>query len=806
MIRSLTGYLVAALVTVVPAVAAVPVPRLVAEIDLPAPVRTLRVTRDGTRALAVLQQQPTDVAIQVALLEIEGRHVTVKGSFSAESQSGTEIAIAPNGRTGALLVYVDPIVGTERVRRAIVRLDLTGTTGPAALSRSEVVGRDVGLSADTSAFAFSNPDDSRGQQIVVRYLDGRPDIVVDVNGFHSVYPIYVSSRARHIAYMTTLDSITIIALNSGQPVVYEQENPTFGGRYHCLAAILDSGYALIEDARAPRLGIYASLTKIPRIAKLPHETGSNCQRLDHVDDTGVFTFVDDQGVLRRLDLGTPERPRWSGEWMLPSEARPLAVAGSLVFAASGRDARRLAIYRLDETESVTVDWPALETVHRIQLAKYADGANEIVTLMEAVRELERAGVVLAFESPPAGLSPQRAAAILNDYGFLAGKYGGRAEWAETALRRAIALDPKRALAPANLADLLRQRLPIITSPADKQALAAEIEALNRASLALGGKRSLEMEVLLDGRSARESRLGACEAIADLANTGQLQNSLSESALDFPVGKRRLDLRFGTQGTAHGAVIYAFDPETDFPADDPALHAFDEEDISGGAELRLFVHHDVAHIVHIRDESHPVASASVNGDARCTFSFDVAEKAGPRVTEPALCRQLLDGGRPEPIELTRRSTLPHAVVAKTYRETEAGLSGPLDFMNDGRPLNVVELGLASGAGAGCSLSFYDLLNENGNGFSSGPQRDLLLKLQRADPADRYPVRPCGNDPRFVRYGGKVYFETKPKVWPPSEKADEYHRVTRIEGMEVHEVCDFRFDTRVVPTNNAPGHAR
>jgi hypothetical protein len=71
--------------------------------------------------------------------------------------------------------------------------------------------------------------------------------------------------------------------------------------------------------------------------------------------------------------------------------------------------------------------------------------------------LETAGVLIALHAEIPAARRQQAAAIFNDYGFFATQAQKGAQ-ADLALRRAIALDPKRALAKLNLAEALYARL------------------------------------------------------------------------------------------------------------------------------------------------------------------------------------------------------------------------------------------------------------------------------------------------------------------------------------------------------------
>ena len=120
---------------------------------------------------------------------------------------------------------------------------------------------------------------------------------------------------------------------------------------------------------------------------------------------------------------------------------------------------------------------------------------------------------------------------------------------------------------------------------------------------------------------------------------------------------------------------------------------------------------------------------------------------------------------------------------------------LDFANSGNPENILELALNSSAGAGCDEIFYDVVDKAGQRFASSSKRDLLMKLQNADPSNRYPMLPCGNKARFFLYHGKVYFENKPAASPPADNWNQYHRVARVDRGRVVDVCDFRFETTV-----------
>src|SRR5262249_28486946 len=337
------------------------------------------------------------------------------------------------------------------------------------------------------------------------------------------------------------------------------------------------------------------------------------------------------------------KPAFSGFWQFPVNTYPDAVAGALAYAAAGEHGRQLQVSRLDMAGPTSVDWAALDAAHRAAMDRYNQELQEgnPVPHVFSIKRLEEAGIRQALQAPVEGISAQRAAAIFNDYGFLASKSGAESTSAEPALRRAMELDPNRALAALNLADVLRGRLPTLTDPSAKQRQMFEIQALYSKYLELGGKSYARIESFMKGNRAQTGDGDICTAIARYANAGRLQEWVSQSATNIKAGDRRIDIAFATEGTAHVPVMYAFDAATDFPLDEDAI-SVPVDDLWGGDELGLIVYGDTAHILHYRDFRHPVATRSLSGDQACRFKTHTVERVGPGVVEPELCRSLSQG--------------------------------------------------------------------------------------------------------------------------------------------------------------------
>ena len=256
----------------------------------------------------------------------------------------------------------------------------------------------------------------------------------------------------------------------------------------------------------------------------------------------------------------------------------------------------------------------------------------------------------------------------------------------------------------------------------------------------------------------------------------------------------MDIAFAIEGTAHVPVTYAFDADTDFPLDEDTV-SVPEDDLWGGDRLGLIDYGDAAHILHYRDFRHPVAAWPLSGGPACRFKTHTVERVGPGAVEPELCRSLSQSRGPAAIEFKAPAPIERDTVSERYSETSAGSMRALDFANSGNPENILELALNSSAGAGCDEIFYDVVDKAGQRFASSSKRDLLMKLQNADPSNRYPMLPCGNKARFFLYHGKVYFENKPAASPPADNWNQYHRVARVDRGRVVDVCDFRFETTI-----------
>lgn len=780
-------------------------------------------------------------------------------ALTASVAAAGGLALSPDGRRALVLLLPEPEKFNTATRHRLLALDLSEPDAPRELWRRELHARQVLLAPDASAWAVSAPASRDATPTspatttpqakttrtpdtwatTVTWLDAaRPPVVLPDD---SAAPVRLSAGGSFLAWEGRSNQLRVADLRAADvraaslrqagaggtgtstSTNVQEQSYSFYGRHHCTVALLDNGHVLVEDQRAPRLGVYAPGPGMPRLATLAHDSTHHCMAIAQ-DGLGNLLAAGAAGVLRQVNLAQPASPFFNGQWQLPPGLAPLAAAGTLLYAARGNT---LHLFRLDQGNAVDVDWAALAQAHAAIMARHAQARRQGRKDADAaaLAALEAAGAALAPDSPIQGLAPRRAAAILADFGRLLAPDTTRGALAEFALKRATVLDPGNATAALNLADLWLAQWPALADLHQRAQRGAQIGAAYGKYLQAGGKPLARFAGLLPpgagvpqpppsppAPQSRQPEGDICDAIARHANTGQLARLVARQAVDVMLDGRRVDLVFTTEGTARVPAIHAFDAATD-----EALEGLDVPEpgggeLGGGDLLALATWQGQAHVLHYRDLRHPVATAPLAGGPGCRFAVRTTERIGPAARVPALCRRLMaeiaaqvaaeaaDGAQaaigaagaaiafhtPAPIA-------PDAVKARHGESTVAGVAR-VDFANDGRPATVALLDLSSGAGAGCELQFFDLLDTPGRRWISGPRQALLLKLQGADLAARYPLH-CFNRPRLLRHGGATYFEDRPAAWPPQDEASQYHRVARVHGGAVRDVCDFRFDSTV-----------
>lgn len=765
---------------------------LAAHIDLPGQPGMVKVTPDQSAATVVASDGTGPVSeIGIALDLRKLSAPVVRSKFPLQGLA-TQFEVSPDGKTAMLLVRKG--VGAASTWQMVV-MSLADSK---AVERSQTEisaeqffsSTQIAIASNATAYAASLTD----SKISLKKASGQEfSFIGQVLSHRSA--LKFSPDGQHLAF-TQLSlgppgSVGIADLTSSAPTVYSQAFAEYLDRYDCVLAVLNSGYVILNDARTPRLGIYAPEAGVPRVGALPGMSG--CTDVQFEDPkSGMFTFATTTDI-ERIDVRDPRKPRAAGHWLIPANRTALALSGELLFTTRP-DTKELEIYRLDQTRDTDdFDWHALENAYQQVMRDYRTSRKDAFNRrFDAFRALKNAGAEQAIERPVNGISREQAAEILNDYGDLAG-VAGMDTGIEKALRRAIDLDPQRRVAYLNLADLRRARLDQSIGIENRQAVSNEVVNLYRKYLALGGKPSDRIDRFLIVASADKDTKPLCQAVAGYANNGTLKDLIIDKGLGIPLSGERVDLLSSTEGSAHVPTFYAFDSDTDFPVDITFEPSW-AENLWGGDLLGFLMHDGMPQVIHYRDVQHPIHTVPLTSGPACEFDSSEGEFVSPRADEPALCEDLVAGSGPDSIEFNGPVMISRAAVEERYSETGADGTALVDFDNSGAPKKVVFLQMESGAGAGCDEQLFDVLSETGDHLAEGQDHDVIAALQSFDLHGRFPILPCGNAARFFVYHGKTYYESQPSKGA-TDSWTQYHHVTLAEHGKVKDVCGITYKSHI-----------
>jgi hypothetical protein len=427
------------------------------------------------------------------------------------------------------------------------------------------------------------------------------------------------------------------------------------------------------------------------------------------------------------------------------------------------------------------DWQRLEDAHRRALTMLKDAAetDRSFAVVLAMGVMLSAGAEEALGAPPGDFDARRAAAILNDYGFIIRATSD----AEPYYRRAISLDSNRTVVHLNLADLLNDRSQSAGSIKQRVSLAMEAAKEYQRYLALGGKMTPKVRAFLKGGLEAAQSETICDVTARNVNAGNLEGFVSNYANGVLTKDGLENLVIETTGTAHAPMLLATMAATGMPViGEPELPPGADRLISRGDNLGLVQYRNSTYVLYYRDPDRPVSMVALTPGATpntCSFSSRTVETVPEKALEPEMCRKLIS----QRSELSFIEFRTRAPITGTYGDGNAsfGSMATMDAFNDGQPINAVEVQYSSSAGAGCDKAGIALVDAKGEKLEIGPKSDLLEKLQE-------PVM-CGGSARFLRYGNKVYAELVTKEFP------KLHTVNRIDGNEVVDVCHFNIQTEV-----------
>jgi ankyrin repeat protein len=380
-----------------------------------------------------------------------------------------------------------------------------------------------------------------------------------------------------------------------------------------------------------------------------------------------------------------------------------------------------------------------------------------------------------------------------------------------AYRKAIQLDPDRAVAYLNLGDCLRELLSVADSFEEKISLTKEIKLAYMQYKKLHGKSIPVIDSFLALNLVDTPITDFCEYVAAYTNQGRLRGLLllgSGTSVKKRDDQGSMQVEIAYEGSGHYPHVYFIDSQTGQEIEEQIPDNGRDTPLGDEIDIVPFLdgHHLLDHTGDYLVASAPIGLAANTGKS-CGFNVRVTESWDKKGTDTELCRLVLSPRRPSFISFEESNYLNEkALEAAGYPAGWAQEHGSaeVDFDNDGRMETLVRLDYASTAGPGCSYDFFDLLNEEKNGVSSSKRRSLLLKMQGIEhgASGLHPVPHCrGNVTGWFRYKGTTYFETKYPEDQPQNPDQEFHTVSYIKNGKIHKICDARFKIR---TKAEQGH--
>jgi tetratricopeptide (TPR) repeat protein len=761
--------------------AALDTPKQIAEFQLNAPVVAALARNGLVVALTRGSEGSSSMTLHILALGSSGELVK-QGVFTIEAVQGKTVAlgVSPDGQSAAFVSWDMKYRADSDFRLRLI--DISRPERSRDRWRSIFKGRSLLLSpnADFLVAATGRSDESpHWEGLVYELTPSGEKLLHRFRGSEYLEPaLMASENGRFLVDAFPMDMTAYDVRDRSA----RQTNPSSSmNRFACVPLVTDEGYALVEDDRLPRLGLYRLQGDIPRTAQLAHGGIRFCEYLGRVG-MEYFVAAPEQGRIKSLKL-EPAKLEKTGEWYLPQGVQALGIAAPRRLLAARDDT--LLVFDLSTASLPAVNWLQLKAAHEIAMSNYK--SKDYVRKATAEEILQKAGMRNAVHTPLTDITAVQAAAIFNDYAFLM-RYGeDRGQEAIEALRRSIALDPARRIAYLNLAELLRGNMVFAVDWSEQQSRADEIRGLYQAYVRLGGKPTAAIENFLDDGPLSRAPL-TCQSMIDKHDAGWPGPDNGRHFARGPDG-RRLELFVDEQGSARYAYVDAFEASADRLVEFPL-----EEDMRfwRGDDVSVIGWEDGTFILHSRS-GYLVRAWQVEGEDKCTFRTEVRETLGPKTREPGLCRMLTTDAAPLAIGFEEEVPIEHETIRKRHVLSHQRNAGQVDFDNDGKTERLLRLELSSGAGTGCEAIFYDRLAADGAGFA--PPSSLLQRLQDFAPQEHYPLK-CGSTSRFFRYKGRTYFERRPYHWPPNTSEDEYHIVRRIENGRVLEVCDFKFSTKTV----------
>ncbi len=405
-----------------------------------------------------------------------------------------------------------------------------------------------------------------------------------------------------------------------------------------------------------------------------------------------------------------------------------------------------------------LDWQALARVHAQALDHYrATPASQRGAARTATcRMLKAAGADRAVTAPVAGITPTQAAAILNDFGFLATPHCVPWPLPERAVRRALALDPHRNVAHLNLGDVLRLRLQtVLSGGVDPDVQRAEIRREYQAFLQGGGARTLDIGQWSDPPPPHAGPPGdVCRVIKGYLDADRVMELMSASAEHLRIATGMVNVAIHSEGTGLAPRVVA-------------AHEADgaEEVLAEGdprADAAIVGTGDDVQVLILDRGLKTGFTVPLTGHPGCDLSRDAGEVVSADSAEPAVCRSLIASDDIHEVAFDDPPQIPDDALATRWSGAFSGVhavaSALVDIANTGRAVRVLRMETSLRQPDLCTVQLHEILSTDGRRLPDAAELATLEKLaiHADDPLN--PGADCYGETHYLVQGHRTLVES------------------------------------------------
>jgi hypothetical protein len=433
----------------------------------------------------------------------------------------------------------------------------------------------------------------------------------------------------------------------------------------------------------------------------------------------------------------------------------------------------------------TLDWQALSRVHAQALDHYraTPAGKRGAERAASCRMLKAAGADLAVTAPVAGITPVQAAAILNDFGFLATPDCVPWPVPERAIRRALVLDPHRNVAHLNLGDVLRLHLQtVLSGGVDPDGQRAEIRREYQAFLQGGGARTLDMGHWSDPPPQAGRPGDVCRVIKGYLDANRVMELMSGSAEHLRIATGMVNVAIHSEGTGLAPRVVA-------------THEADgaQEVLAEGApraDAAIVGTGDDVQVLILDRGAKTGFTVPLARHPGCDLSRDAREVVSADSAEPAVCRSLMASDDIHEVAFSDPPEISDDALAARWSGEFSGVhavaSALVDMANTGQTVRVLRMETSLRQPDLCTVQLHEILSRDGRRLPDAAEQAALKKLEIHADDPLHPDADCYVETHYLLQGDRTLVEALEHSQSDTDATDE-RRVDINERGQWRQLC-------------------